>query len=204
MNSATDIRVELLQLALNGGQTRQGVTEAVPPPPRTFVGILGGLEAGPVGLIDRNDLRAGMDVDVDVRLSGQLDELGQSLNDLFAFRVERGSLLHKQGDLVRELGITVMRFFLLRYVVLPASRGGKLKTVLQSVALSLYLLPLDHLPAFVGVVAAEMPVRYDFEALKAQAVAAKCFAAKFIAAPQVVTAKLGNDAGIIGAGMLCK
>ena len=39
-----------------------------------------------------------------------------------------------------------MRFFLLRYVVLPASRGGKLKTVLQSVAIGLYLLPLDVLP----------------------------------------------------------
>jgi len=38
-------------------------------------------------------------------------------------------------------------------VVLPASRGGKLKTVLQSVAIGLYLLPLDALPAFVSVVA---------------------------------------------------
>lgn len=55
--------------------------------------------------------------------------------------------------LVRELGITVMRFFLLRYLVLPASRGGKIKTVLQSVALGVYLLPLSHLPAWVTVVA---------------------------------------------------
>ena len=54
---------------------------------------------------------------------------------------------------VREIGITVMRFFLLRYVVLPASRGGKLKTVLQSVAITLFLLPLHHLPAFVTVLA---------------------------------------------------
>jgi len=51
--------------------------------------------------------------------------------------------------LVREIGITVLRFFLLRYVVLPASRGGKLKTVLQSVAIGLYLLPLDVLPEWV-------------------------------------------------------
>jgi CDP-diacylglycerol--glycerol-3-phosphate 3-phosphatidyltransferase len=56
--------------------------------------------------------------------------------------------------LVRELGITVMRFFLLKYLVLPASRGGKIKTVLQSVAVGLYLLPLDHLPAAVGWLAA--------------------------------------------------
>ncbi|MCL2091054.1 MAG: CDP-diacylglycerol--glycerol-3-phosphate 3-phosphatidyltransferase [Micrococcales bacterium] len=54
---------------------------------------------------------------------------------------------------VREVGITVMRFFLLRYVVLPASRGGKLKTVLQSVAIGLFLLPLDHLPLAVTWVA---------------------------------------------------
>ncbi|WP_028049876.1 CDP-diacylglycerol--glycerol-3-phosphate 3-phosphatidyltransferase [Cellulomonas sp. URHD0024] len=55
--------------------------------------------------------------------------------------------------LVREIGITVMRFFLLRYVVLPASRGGKLKTVLQSVAIGLYLLPLDALPSWVHALA---------------------------------------------------
>jgi len=56
--------------------------------------------------------------------------------------------------LVRELGITVMRFFLLRYVVLPASRGGKLKTVLQTVAIGLYVLPLFAMPGAVEVVAA--------------------------------------------------
>ncbi|GAA1717063.1 CDP-diacylglycerol--glycerol-3-phosphate 3-phosphatidyltransferase [Propioniferax innocua] len=45
--------------------------------------------------------------------------------------------------LVREWGITLFRFILLRRgVVLAASRGGKLKTVLQSVALILFLLPL--------------------------------------------------------------
>lgn len=48
--------------------------------------------------------------------------------------------------LARELGITVMRFVVLRYAVMPASRGGKLKTVLQSVAIAILLLPLDHLP----------------------------------------------------------
>ncbi len=55
--------------------------------------------------------------------------------------------------LVRELGITVMRFFLLRYLVLPASQGGKLKTVLQTVAIGLFLLPLDRLPGWLAVVA---------------------------------------------------
>ena len=44
--------------------------------------------------------------------------------------------------LVRELGITVFRFAMLRDRVIPASRGGKLKTLLQSIAISLALLPL--------------------------------------------------------------
>ena len=44
--------------------------------------------------------------------------------------------------LVRELGITVLRMLMLRTQVMPASRGGKLKTVLQSAGLQLMLLPL--------------------------------------------------------------
>ena len=56
--------------------------------------------------------------------------------------------------LVRELGITAMRFVMLRYATLPVSRGGKLKTVLQSVAIAIYLLPLSELPSGVRVAAA--------------------------------------------------
>ncbi|TNC30436.1 CDP-diacylglycerol--glycerol-3-phosphate 3-phosphatidyltransferase [Mumia zhuanghuii] len=47
--------------------------------------------------------------------------------------------------LVREWGITVMRLGVLRYGVMPASRGGKLKTVLQAVALGAYLFPIEAL-----------------------------------------------------------
>ena len=43
----------------------------------------------------------------------------------------------------REIGVTVLRFVVIRHGVIPASPGGKLKTVLQMVALTLYLLPLD-------------------------------------------------------------
>ncbi|WP_409485359.1 CDP-diacylglycerol--glycerol-3-phosphate 3-phosphatidyltransferase [Arsenicicoccus dermatophilus] len=43
--------------------------------------------------------------------------------------------------LVRELGITVMRFVVKRYGVMAASRGGKLKTMLQAIALGMYLVP---------------------------------------------------------------
>lgn len=44
--------------------------------------------------------------------------------------------------LVRELGITAYRMAVLRNRVIPASRGGKLKTVLQAVAIAFYLFPL--------------------------------------------------------------
>ncbi len=46
--------------------------------------------------------------------------------------------------LVREWGITLMRFLVLRYGVMAANRGGKIKTVLQAVALILYLLPIQQ------------------------------------------------------------
>ena len=51
--------------------------------------------------------------------------------------------------LVRELGITVLRFFMIRIAVMPASRGGKIKTVLQTAAIALFLLifPLSDVVA---------------------------------------------------------
>ncbi|WP_019203344.1 CDP-diacylglycerol--glycerol-3-phosphate 3-phosphatidyltransferase [Tsukamurella sp. 1534] len=42
----------------------------------------------------------------------------------------------------RELGITLMRFWVINEGVIPASRGGKLKTLLQTLALGLYIMPL--------------------------------------------------------------
>jgi CDP-diacylglycerol--glycerol-3-phosphate 3-phosphatidyltransferase len=47
--------------------------------------------------------------------------------------------------LLREVGITVFRFAVLSDRVVPASRGGKLKTVLQAVAITAALLPLPTL-----------------------------------------------------------
>ena len=44
----------------------------------------------------------------------------------------------------RELGITLMRFAVLRHGVIPAGRGGKLKTLVQSLAIGLYLAPLPE------------------------------------------------------------
>jgi CDP-diacylglycerol--glycerol-3-phosphate 3-phosphatidyltransferase len=45
--------------------------------------------------------------------------------------------------LVREVGVTLLRFFVIRHGVIAASRGGKLKTLLQGVAIGLYVLPLS-------------------------------------------------------------
>ena len=44
--------------------------------------------------------------------------------------------------LVRELGITLLRFIVIRHGVMPAGRGGKLKTVAQSAAILIYITPL--------------------------------------------------------------
>lgn len=53
--------------------------------------------------------------------------------------------------LVREIGVTVLRFVVIRHGVMPAGRGGKLKTVLQTVAITLYLLPLTGLLSTIAV-----------------------------------------------------
>jgi CDP-diacylglycerol---glycerol-3-phosphate 3-phosphatidyltransferase len=58
--------------------------------------------------------------------------------------------------LVREWGVTALRFWVIRHGVMAASSGGKLKTVLQTVALGLLILPLRLLDgswAGVGLVA---------------------------------------------------
>jgi CDP-diacylglycerol--glycerol-3-phosphate 3-phosphatidyltransferase len=44
--------------------------------------------------------------------------------------------------LVREVGVTLLRFWVIRHGVIAASRGGKAKTVLQALAIGLYILPL--------------------------------------------------------------
>ena len=48
--------------------------------------------------------------------------------------------------LLREIGITVLRFAVLRRGVIPASRGGKLKTLVQAVGIGLFVLPLHDWP----------------------------------------------------------
>jgi CDP-diacylglycerol--glycerol-3-phosphate 3-phosphatidyltransferase len=52
--------------------------------------------------------------------------------------------------LVREWGVTALRFWVIRYGIIPASRGGKLKTVLQIAAIAWYLWPVPEPADVVG------------------------------------------------------
>jgi CDP-diacylglycerol--glycerol-3-phosphate 3-phosphatidyltransferase len=54
--------------------------------------------------------------------------------------------------LVRELGVTALRFWVIHTAVLPASRGGKVKTVLQILAIAWYIWPFPDGLVWVGVV----------------------------------------------------
>ncbi|MFD7502839.1 CDP-diacylglycerol--glycerol-3-phosphate 3-phosphatidyltransferase [Streptomyces sp. NPDC059850] len=64
--------------------------------------------------------------------------------------------------LLRELGITLMRFWVIRIGVIPASRGGKMKTLAQGVAVGMYILvltgPLATLRFWVMAVAVALTV----------------------------------------------
>lgn len=44
--------------------------------------------------------------------------------------------------LAREIGVTILRFWVIRHGVIPASRGGKVKTAFQMAAIVGYLLPV--------------------------------------------------------------
>ncbi len=54
--------------------------------------------------------------------------------------------------MVREIGVTLLRFVVIRRGVIPASRGGKLKTTMQSLGLLLLILPLTGFLSAVGLI----------------------------------------------------
>ncbi len=64
--------------------------------------------------------------------------------------------------LFREIGITLMRFWVIRHGVIPASRGGKLKTLTQGIAVGMYVLvltgPLATLRGWLMVAAVALTV----------------------------------------------
>jgi CDP-diacylglycerol--glycerol-3-phosphate 3-phosphatidyltransferase len=53
--------------------------------------------------------------------------------------------------LIREVGITVYRFVVIKDRVIAASGGGKLKTIMQSIAVGFYLSPLAGYWAPIGL-----------------------------------------------------
>ncbi len=91
------------------------------------------------------------------RSRGLVTDLGKILDPIADKLLTSGALvcLSILGELwwwvtivivVREVGITAWRLVELgRGNVVPASSGGKLKTVVQSVAISFFLVPLDRL-----------------------------------------------------------
>ena len=95
------------------------------------------------------------------RAYGMVTEFGK-LADPIADKLLIGSALiglSMLGDLpwwitgvimVREIGVTVLRLAVLRHGVIPASRGGKLKTMLQIAAIAWYLWPVPHPADVVG------------------------------------------------------
>lgn len=52
--------------------------------------------------------------------------------------------------IAREVGVTLLRFWVIKRGVIAASAGGKLKTVLQISAIILYILPLHWLALDIG------------------------------------------------------
>jgi CDP-diacylglycerol--glycerol-3-phosphate 3-phosphatidyltransferase len=53
--------------------------------------------------------------------------------------------------LVREWGVTALRFWVIRYgIIIPATRGGKIKTALQTAAIAWYLWPVSSPYDMVG------------------------------------------------------
>lgn len=103
------------------------------------------------------------------RKRGQVTELGKLL-DPIADKVLIGSALVSLSVigqiewwitiliLVREIGITILRLSVLKERVIPASGGGKLKTVLQSISVGFYLSPLASL--FSGFATVQLSLLY--------------------------------------------
>ncbi|MFG2532277.1 CDP-diacylglycerol--glycerol-3-phosphate 3-phosphatidyltransferase [Streptomyces sp. NPDC048516] len=72
--------------------------------------------------------------------------------------------------LFRELGITLMRFWVIKHGVIPASRGGKIKTLAQGTAVGMYVLvltgPLATFRWWVMAVAVALTVVTGFDYIR--------------------------------------
>lgn len=86
------------------------------------------------------------------RRRGSVTEFGKLIDPIADKALIGASLvcLSALGDLpwwitlvivARELGVTALRFWVIRHGVMPASKGGKVKTLLQAVGTGLFVLP---------------------------------------------------------------
>jgi CDP-diacylglycerol--glycerol-3-phosphate 3-phosphatidyltransferase len=87
--------------------------------------------------------------------------------------------------LVREVGVTLLRFWVIQHGVIASSRGGKLKTVVQALAIGLYILPLSGVMAsarwwvmaFAVVLTLVTGIDYVYRALTLRRTSARAMAA---------------------------
>ncbi|MET7503760.1 CDP-diacylglycerol--glycerol-3-phosphate 3-phosphatidyltransferase [Streptomyces microflavus] len=107
--------------------------------------------------------------------------------------------------LARELGITLMRFWVIRHAVIPASRGGKLKTLAQGTAAGMYVLvltgPLATLRFWVMMVAVVLTVVTGLDYVRQAVVLRRRSLAAERAAVGRTTEALNEAAGSPGAGV---
>ncbi|MGW2057123.1 CDP-diacylglycerol--glycerol-3-phosphate 3-phosphatidyltransferase [Streptomyces sp. NPDC001840] len=97
--------------------------------------------------------------------------------------------------LFRELGITLLRFWVIRHGVIPASRGGKMKTLAQGTAAGMYVLaltgPLATLRFWVMAVAVVLTVVTGLDYVRQAVVLRR----QGLAAERAAAAEAGSGAG---------
>ncbi|MFB6986655.1 MULTISPECIES: CDP-diacylglycerol--glycerol-3-phosphate 3-phosphatidyltransferase [unclassified Streptomyces] len=106
--------------------------------------------------------------------------------------------------LFREIGITLMRFWVIRHAVIPASRGGKMKTLAQGTAVGMYVLaltgPLATLRFWVMAVAVVLTVVTGLDYVRqAVVLRRKGLAAEKVAGANATSAAAAVTAGSAGA-----
>ncbi|MEV7957150.1 CDP-diacylglycerol--glycerol-3-phosphate 3-phosphatidyltransferase [Streptomyces sp. NPDC088141] len=102
--------------------------------------------------------------------------------------------------LFREIGITLMRFWVIRHAVIPASRGGKMKTLAQGTAVGMYVLaltgPLATLRFWVMAVAVVLTVVTGLDYVRQAVVLRR----KGLAAEKAAGANATSGAAAVTAG----
>ncbi|MEU9998746.1 CDP-diacylglycerol--glycerol-3-phosphate 3-phosphatidyltransferase [Streptomyces sp. NPDC050848] len=105
--------------------------------------------------------------------------------------------------LARELGITLMRFWVIRHGVIPASRGGKMKTLAQGTAVGMYVLmltgPLATLRFWVMAVAVVLTVVTGLDYVR-QAIVLRRRGLAEERAARLASGGAGAAGGVSGAG----